>query len=102
MKETITAKLENTRDRFEELAGLLADPDVIGDQNKFRDLSREYARLEPVVGLFQQYQSLASDIDAAQEMAADTDDEVRQMGEEELAALTASRDSLQLFQRRRH
>jgi peptide chain release factor 1 len=96
MKESITTKLETTRDRFEEIAGLLADPDVIGDQNQFRDLSREYARLEPVVGLFQQYETLSSDIDAAREMAADADEEVRQMGEEELATLSESRDSLQL------
>ena len=96
MKDSITEKLETTRDRFEELAGLLADPDVIGDQNRFRDLSREYARLEPVVGLFQRYQALTSDMDAAREMANDADDEVRQMGEEELAALSESRESLQL------
>ena len=96
MKESITTKLEMTRDRFEEIAGLLADPDVIGDQNQFRDLSREYARLEPVVGLFQQYAALSSDIDAAREMAADADAEVRQMGEEELATLNESRESLQL------
>ncbi len=96
MKASIAAKLENTRDRFEELAGLLADPEVISNQNQFRDLSREYARLEPVVGLFQQYQAIASDIDAAREMADDADEEIRQMGEEELAALNASRESLQL------
>ena len=95
MKASITTKLEATRDRFEEIAGLLADPDVIGDQNQFRALSREYARLEPVVGLFQRYETLSSDIDAAHEMAADADEEVRQMGEEELATLNESRDSVQ-------
>ena len=36
-------------ERFEELAALLADPAVIGDQPRFRDLSMEYARLDPVV-----------------------------------------------------
>ena len=47
MKETIRHKLESVRDRFEEIAGLLADPDVISDQNQFRDLSKEYSRVEP-------------------------------------------------------
>ena len=96
MKDSITEKLETTRERFEELAGLLADPDIIGDQNKFRDLSREYSRLEPVVGLFRKYQALSSDIEAAEEMANDADDEVRQMGIEELTTLNEDRDSLQL------
>ncbi len=88
MKDSIRYKLETVRDRFEEIAGLLADPDVIGDQNQFRDLSMEYARLEPVVGLFAQYETLSGDIAAATEMATDKDDELRKMGQEELESLT--------------
>ena len=68
MKESIRFKLESVSDRFEEIAGLLADPDVIGDQNQFRDLSKEYARVEPVVHLFKEYESLVGDIAAAEEM----------------------------------
>jgi len=96
VKDSIKYKLETTRDRFEEIAGLLADPDVIGDQNQFRDLSKEYARLEPVVGLFCQYESLTGDIAAAEEMAADSDEEVRQMGQEEIESLGERQESLQL------
>ena len=86
MKDSIRNKLEGVRDRFEEIAGLLADPDVIGDQQQFRDLSREYARVEPIVGLFTQYETLGDDIVAAEEMANDSDDDVREMGQEELAS----------------
>ncbi|MBT8079501.1 MAG: peptide chain release factor 1 [Gammaproteobacteria bacterium] len=96
MKDSINARLETTRERFEEVAGLLAEPDVIADQNRFRDLSREYSRLEPVVELFRKYNALAADIEAAEEMAADADEEVREMGEEELAKLTETRDTLQV------
>ncbi|MDH3990701.1 MAG: peptide chain release factor 1 [Gammaproteobacteria bacterium] len=96
MKDSIRTKLETTRDRFEEIAGLLADPDVINDQNQFRDLSKEYSRLEAVVSLFQQYETLAADIVAAEEMVGDSDSEIREMGEEELASLTESSDTLQL------
>jgi peptide chain release factor 1 len=96
MKESIHGKLENTRERFEEIAGLLADPDVIGDQNQFRDLSKEYSRLEPIIGLFQKYESISADIASAEEMANDSDEEIREMGQEELASLTATRDALQL------
>ncbi len=96
MKESITLKLESVRDRFEEIAGLLADPDVIGDQNQFRSLSKEYARVEPVVALFREYQALVDDIAAAEEMANDSDDDVREMGQEELAGLTERRNELEL------
>ena len=96
MKESIRHKLESVRDRFEELAGLLSDPDVISDQNQFRDLSKEYSRVEPIVKLFSDYESIDADMDAAREMAEDSDDEVRAMGEEELAALEERHDALEL------
>ncbi len=94
MKESIRHKLESVRDRFEEIAGLLSDPDIIADQNKFRDLSREYARVEPVVQSFQRYEGILGDIAAAEEMAGDSDDDVRQMGQEELEALEERREQL--------
>ncbi len=96
MKDSIRTKLESTRDRFEEVSGLLADPDVIGDQNQFRDLSREYARLEPVMQLFKEYEAMRDDIVAAGELASDSDDDVREMGQEELASLTEKSAALEL------
>jgi peptide chain release factor 1 len=96
MKESIKIRLETVRDRFEELSALLSDPEIIGDQNQFRDLSREYSKLEPVVGLFRRYESVNEDIVAAEEMASDADDEIREMGQEELASLTEGRDELLL------
>ena len=96
MKESIRFKLESVSDRFEEIAGLLADPDVIGDQNQFRNLSKEYSRVEPVVKLFQEYQSLTDELSAAKEMANDADSEIRDMGQEEAESLSARQEILLL------
>lgn len=96
MKQSITNKLETTRDRFEEITGLLADPDVISNQNQFRDLSREYSRLDPIVQLFLRYQSLGDDITAAAEMVNDSDPDIRQLGRDELTELRAAREALQV------
>ena len=96
MKDTIRFKLESVRERFEEIAGLLADPDVISDQNQFRDLSKEYSRVEPIVKLFVDFESLSEDIVAAQEMADDSDSDIRQMGQEELQGLTTRHEELLL------
>jgi peptide chain release factor 1 len=95
VKDSIRFRLESVSDRFEEIAGLLADPDVIGDQNQFRDLSKEYARVEPVVNLFKEYEGIVAEIAAAEEMAGDPDAEIREMGREELEGLTSRQDSLQ-------
>jgi peptide chain release factor 1 len=96
MKDSIRLKLETVSDRFEEIAGLLADPDVIGDQNQFRELSKEYARVEPVVQSFQRYEGILQDIAAAEEMINDADADVREMGQEELTALQARREQMLL------
>jgi peptide chain release factor 1 len=96
VKESIRYKLESVSDRFEEIAGLLADPDVIGDQNQFRELSKEYSRVEPVVKLFNEFQSLSDDIVAAEEMTNDVDAEIREMGQDELGGLTDQRETLLL------
>jgi len=94
VKESIRYKLESVSDRFEELAGLLSDPDIIGDQNQFRDLSKEYSRVEPVVALFREYQKLTAEIAAAEEMANDPDTEIREMGREELDGLTERQETV--------
>ncbi len=51
MKDSVRQKLESVRDRFEELEGLLAEPDVIADQNQYRDLSKEYAHIGAIFGM---------------------------------------------------
>ena len=96
MKESIRFKLESVSDRVAEIAGLLADPEVIADQNQFRDLSREYARVEPVVALFREYEALLDDIATAEEMANDKDNDIREMGQEELGDLSDRREVLLL------
>ena len=47
MKASIKAKLESVSERHEEIAALLGDPDTISNQDRFRELSREYSQLEP-------------------------------------------------------
>ena len=64
MKASIISKLESLQERQQEIAGLLADPDVIADQNQFRKFSMEYATLEPVVAAFSQYSTVVEDMSA--------------------------------------
>ncbi|NVJ58859.1 MAG: peptide chain release factor 1 [Gammaproteobacteria bacterium] len=84
MKESIRLKLEGLVERHEEISALLGDPDVISDQNKFRDLSKEYAQLEDVVKTFKEYQSAVDSVETAEEMLKDSDPEMREMAQEEL------------------
>jgi len=83
MKASIRDRLVELRDRYEEVAHLLADPGVIADTDRFRDLSREYSRLEPVVRDFGAYERVAGDFAAAEEMCTSDDAAMREMGQEE-------------------
>jgi len=95
MKDSIRLKLDSVRERFEELEGLLAEADVIADQNQYRDLSQEYARIGPVVKLFADFEAMTADIVAAEEMAADSDAEIKEMGQDELQNLNARSEALE-------
>ena len=96
MKESILNKLHNLLDRHEEVAALLADPDVINDQNQFRSLSQEYAQLEPVVKCFQQYNAAKDDLAAAEDMLKDDDADVREMATEEMNDSNESIEQLEV------
>ena len=96
MKDSIRQKLDSVRERFEELEGLLAEPEIIADQNQYREFSQEYARIGPVVKLFADFEALSADIVAAEEMTADSDPDIKEMGQDELQTLNARSESLEL------
>ena len=96
MKASILAKLDHLADRYEEVGALLSDPDIIGDQNKFRELSKEYAELEPVVKCYQSYQEVVTDIEEAKLLLKDSDPDMRAMAQEELKEGEAQQDALEM------
>ena len=87
MKTSIRQKLEKSEQRFEELGHLLADPELAGQPQRFRDLSVEYARLQPTAAAFSAYRRLEQELSYAQQMITDADADIRALGEEEVAAV---------------
>jgi len=85
MKESLRQRLEKMTDRFEEVGRLLAAPEVAGNSQQFRDLSMEYARLEPLAQGFRGYNNLERDLHTAREMLDDADPGMRSLGAEEVA-----------------
>jgi peptide chain release factor 1 len=85
MKESIHQRLQKLADRFEEVGQLLASNEVAGGSPRFRELSMEYARLQPLAERFGQYHALQRDLLAARDLQADSDAEMRVLGNEEVA-----------------
>lgn len=94
MKSSIETKLDRLNDRFAEVSGLLSEQSVISDQPRFRSLSKEFAEIEPIVGCYQDYLSVADDIAEAQELVKDGDADMRSLAEEELESATARQTAL--------
>ena len=84
MKASLLSKLETLSERHEEVSALLGDAETIADQNRFRDLSREYAELENVVRCYSEFVRVKSDLAEAELMLEDDDPELQQMARDEL------------------
>src|SRR5690606_20395623 len=82
MKSSMRDRLEQLAHRLIEVDALLAEPEIAGDMDRYRKISRERAELDPVVAVFNDFLATEGDIEAAQEMMADPD--MRDMAEEEL------------------
>ncbi len=92
MKDSIQEKLSVLVERFEEIGHLLSDPEIISAQNRFRDLSKEYARLQELAQDFSAFQKVEEGIRDAREMQQSDDAELRALGTEELETLLAQRE----------
>ena len=85
MKDTLRQRLDSFTERFEELAMLLSEPEVINNQQRFRDYSREYAELDELVAAWQRYRSVENDIEAAEQLSRDDDPDMRELAEMEIS-----------------
>ena len=95
MKPSILQKLEQLRDRYEEIGYLLSSPEIISNQDKFRTLSKEYSELEDVAAAYTSYEQAQQDLEEAKALASDLDPEMRAMGEEEVES---SRERLEALE----
>ncbi len=92
MTPSIRRKLEHLSERHQEIALLLAQPEALNDSNRYRDLSREYAQLQPLAQALLHYDSTEAALRAAQAMLKDP--EMKELAQEEIAGLEAQRDQL--------
>ena len=85
-------KLDFILEKYEELSMLVADPEVIADQSKWRKLMKEMGDMEPIVLKYREYKKANEELDDAKMLLGDssTDDEMREMAKEEISELTSA------------
>ena len=92
---SLHARLHQAQERYEEIALLLATPDVLEDQNRFRELSVEYSQLGPVVETWEKWQQAGQVREEAQALLKSQDAEMQELANEELSSATQQQEALE-------
>ncbi len=95
MNPILRQRLDQLLERHEEVGVLLGEPDVLADQQRFRQLSREYSRLEELTGTYREFETAERTIEEAGAMAGDADPELRELALAERQAAEAARTALE-------
>lgn len=88
-------KLDAIKARFDELAVALSNPEIVSDNNRYKQLSKEYRGLEKIVIVRDQYEKILGDIDFNKEVLNSDDEEMRELAKDELPALQEQKDKLE-------
>lgn len=84
-------KLDQIKQRFDEVNDLIIQPDIIADQKRYVKLNREYKELKKIVDIRERYMELASRLAEAKELAHQAEDpEMKEMAKMEWEELEPS------------
>ena len=92
----ILGKLEAIKNRWEEIAEQMSDPDAMKDMKNFVKLNKDYKDLEPVVQAYKEYKGLLEGIESTREiLQTEKDAEFKEMAKEELTELEKRKEELE-------
>ncbi len=88
-------KLEQLEKRFEELTQQMADPAVISDGDRYRKITKEQSEISEVVGKYREWKQVNDSLSQARGMLQESDPELKEMAQEEVARLDPDRAKLE-------
>src|SRR5579871_3354143 len=80
-------RLDDIERRFEELTAQMADPSIISDAEVYRKTAKARSEFEEVVAKYREYKQVKRNLDEGRLMLEDSDPELRQMAQDEVARL---------------
>lgn len=95
MQESILRRLDSIVERHQEVEQLLSQPDVIADQDKFRELNREYTRLQAVVDTYNAYRGAVENVEGLEELIESDDESMVEMAKDEIDEARANVEKLE-------
>ena len=88
-------KLEAIKAKFDDIGVALTNPDVVNNNKKYEQLSKEYRSLEKIVIAYGEYKRLLSDLEFNREALMGDDEELRELAKTETAELEQRKDSIE-------
>ena len=95
MTDSVVGRMASVEDEYTLIETSLADPELLADQTRLREVSKRYKDLTPLVECMREYRTKVADADAAREYmnAASGDD--RELWREELASAEQAIEELE-------
>lgn len=93
MWDRLAARLDQKLARYEELERQMAEPEVVAQPDRYNALAKEYGALGRLAGRYRRFKDLDARITGATELLSDPD--MKDMAEDELAALEPQREQIQ-------
>ena len=88
-------RIKDIENRYGELERLLSDPAVIANRAEYQKLSKEHADLTPLIETFRDYEKTGRQLDEAQQMLREGDEELRELAKEEIPTLKTKVEELE-------
>jgi len=90
-------KLEAIKARFEQLGVALTNPEIVSNNKKFAETSKEYRSLEKIVSAYRDYRNLLDDIEFYKEAINGNDEELRELAKMESPALDERKTQMESY-----
>lgn len=84
LDETMIERLQQLRERYQELALRLSDPEMLADPKSWSALSKEYNRLTPLIESYHAYERTQKRLVQAQAALSDYEPELQALAQEEI------------------
>jgi len=93
---SVVEKLEAIKARFDGLGVALTNPEIVSNNSKFSQISKEYRKLEKIVVIYKAYRGCIDSLDFAREvLETESDEELRSMAKEDLDKLEEQKEQLE-------
>ena len=88
-------KLDQLKNRLNEIEGLLVNPETVKDIEQYTQLNKEFSELKPIVEKFDEYSLTIKNIEDAQDILNSGDDELKSLAEDDLKNYEDKPESLE-------